>query len=246
MREAFSYFSVLPVGVAGAPRAAALAWLPLVGAVTGGVAGGIAQLAQHRFGHPVAVALAFGLSIALTGAIHVDGLLDAADALGASVPPARRLEILKDPHHGTFAVVTLAVASAFWLAALAALDPARLALGVAAAAAAARWSVVWLAFGEPYGTAGATAQAGTLAGARAARPPWAVMTLMTLLVFGLAYAVRPPWTAAAPLAGLLVLFGAPFARRGLGGRLNGDLYGAGIVIAEILVLLALGALPSAR
>ncbi len=231
MREAFSYFSVLPVGVAGAPRAAALAWLPLVGAVTGGVAGGIAQLAQHRFGHPVAVALAFGLSIALTGAIHVDGLLDAADALGASVP---------------FAVVTLAVASAFWLAALAALDPARLALGVAAAAAAARWSVVWLAFGEPYGTAGATAQAGTLAGARAARPPWAVMTLMTLLVFGLAYAVRPPWTAAAPLAGLLVLFGAPFARRGLGGRLNGDLYGAGIVIAEILVLLALGALPSAR
>jgi hypothetical protein len=171
MRDAFSYFSILPVGSRGAPRANALAWLPLVGAVTGGIAGGVAQLAAIVFGHPIAVALAFGLSIGLTGALHVDGFLDASDALGASVSPQRRREILKDPRHGTFAVANFAVAAALWLAALATLAPGKLALGTAAGAAAARWCIVWLAFLEPYGEAGAPPVAGTLAGALRARPP---------------------------------------------------------------------------
>jgi len=240
MREAFSYFSILPVGYRGAPRATALAWLPLVGAVTGGLGGGIAQLAGAVFGHAIAVALAFGLSIVLTGALHVDGFLDASDALGASVSPERRREILKDPRHGTFAVANFAVAAALWLAALAALAPGHLAIGTAAAAAAARWCIVWLAYAEPYGEAGAPPVAGTLAGAVQLRPPWPVIALMTVLVFGLAFAYAP-WGALAPAAGLLVLLAAPAARRRLGGELSGDLYGAGIVIAEIVILLALGA-----
>jgi adenosylcobinamide-GDP ribazoletransferase len=241
MRDAFSYFSILPAGFRGAPRASALAWLPLVGAVVGGIAGGVAQLATIVFGHPIGVALAFGLSIALTGALHVDGFLDASDALGASVSPERRREILKDPRHGTFAVANFAVAAALWLGALAALDPGKLAIGTAAAAAAARWCIVWLAYAQPYGDAGAEPGAGTLAGALRARPPWPVTALMTLLVFGLALAYAP-WAGLAPLTGLVVLLGAPSARRRLGGVLGGDMYGAGIVVAEIVVLLALGAL----
>jgi len=244
MRDAFSYFSILPAGVRGAPRAGALAWLPLVGAVTGGIAGGLAQLAAPLVGRPVSIALAFGLSIVLTGALHVDGFLDASDALGASVSPERRREILADPRHGTFAVANFAVAAALWLAALASLAPERLALGVAAAAAAARWSIVWLAYGAPYGQAG-DAAGSTLARATQARPPWPVSALMTLLVAGLAFAYAP-WAGLAPLAGLCVLAGAPAARRRLGGVLSGDLYGAGIVVAEILVLLALGVLGRIR
>lgn len=234
MREAFSYFSVLPVGHAGAPRAAALAWLPLVGAVVGGLAGGVAQLAGLAFGHAVGVATAYALSIVLTGAIHVDGFLDASDALGASVSPERRREILKDPHHGTFAIANFAALSAVWIAALAALDPAHLAIGMATAAAAARWSVLWTAFARVH------ASPGTLEVATVLRPPWPIVAAMTLLIFGLAYA-GAPWATPAPLAGLLVLLAVPFARRRLGGGLSGDVYGAGIVCAEVLVLLALGA-----
>lgn len=243
MRDAFSYFSILPVGYRGAPRATALAWLPLVGAVTGGIAGCVAQLAALVLGHTLAVALAFGLSIVLTGALHVDGFLDASDALGASVSPERRREILKDPRHGTFAVANFAVAAALWLAALAALPPGRLALGTAAAAAGARWCLMWLAYAEPYGEAGTAG--GTLGSVVNARPPWPVTALMTLLVFGLAFAVAPGGTLA-PFAGLLVLAAAPAARRRLGGMLSGDLYGAGIVVAEILMLIALGALAHIR
>jgi len=233
VRAAFSYFSILPVGVADAPRAGALAWLPLVGAVIGALAGGIAQLAGLALGHGIAVALAFGLAIVLSGALHVDGFLDASDALGASVSPERRREILKDPRHGTFAVANFVVASTLWIAGLAALDPGHLAIGVAAAGAAARWSIVWLAFLEPYGVAG------TLGNATSQRPPWPIVALMTFVVFALAWAYAP-WATVAPLAGLVILLAAPWARRRLGGALSGDLYGAGIVCAEIVIVLALG------
>jgi adenosylcobinamide-GDP ribazoletransferase len=49
----------------------------------------------------------------LTGAIHWDGLMDTADALG--VPPERRLEVLKDVHVGSFGMLALVfMAGAQW------------------------------------------------------------------------------------------------------------------------------------
>jgi adenosylcobinamide-GDP ribazoletransferase len=44
--------------------------------------------------------------VLVTGGIHVDGLLDTADALSSWQERARRLEILKDSHAGAFAVIT--------------------------------------------------------------------------------------------------------------------------------------------
>ncbi|HJB15639.1 MAG TPA: adenosylcobinamide-GDP ribazoletransferase [Candidatus Blautia excrementipullorum] len=41
----------------------------------------------------------------ITGGIHVDGLLDTADALSSWQERERRLEILKDSHAGAFAVI---------------------------------------------------------------------------------------------------------------------------------------------
>jgi adenosylcobinamide-GDP ribazoletransferase len=40
----------------------------------------------------------------LTGFLHFDGLLDLSDAIFADRTPGQRLEILKDPHVGSFAV----------------------------------------------------------------------------------------------------------------------------------------------
>lgn len=46
------------------------------------------------------------LPVLITGGIHLDGLLDTADALSSYQPKERRLEILKDSHAGAFAVIT--------------------------------------------------------------------------------------------------------------------------------------------
>ncbi|TFU24957.1 adenosylcobinamide-GDP ribazoletransferase [Thermus tengchongensis] len=48
-------------------------------------------------------ALALALLLGLTGFLHLDGLLDAADALLGARPKEERLRLLKDPHLGAFA-----------------------------------------------------------------------------------------------------------------------------------------------
>ena len=53
----------------------------------------------------------------VTGGIHVDGLLDTADALSSWQERKRRLEILKDSHAGAFAVITACVYFLCWLGA---------------------------------------------------------------------------------------------------------------------------------
>ena len=45
------------------------------------------------------------LPAAVTGGIHLDGYCDTVDALASHGTPARRQEILKDPHIGAFGVI---------------------------------------------------------------------------------------------------------------------------------------------
>jgi adenosylcobinamide-GDP ribazoletransferase len=46
------------------------------------------------------------LWVFLTGGLHLDGLMDVADAVGSNAPFAKKLEIMKDPQVGSFAVLT--------------------------------------------------------------------------------------------------------------------------------------------
>ena len=45
------------------------------------------------------------IPIFITGGIHLDGFLDTSDALSSWQTTERRLEILKDPHTGAFAII---------------------------------------------------------------------------------------------------------------------------------------------
>lgn len=47
------------------------------------------------------------LPILMTGGIHLDGYMDTSDAILSWRPLEKRLEILKDPHTGSFAVIAL-------------------------------------------------------------------------------------------------------------------------------------------
>ena len=52
----------------------------------------------------------------ITGGIHLDGLLDTADARSSWQKQERRLEILKDSHAGAFAIITCTVYFLFYYA----------------------------------------------------------------------------------------------------------------------------------
>lgn len=54
------------------------------------------------------------IPVAITGGIHLDGLLDTADARSSWQERERRLEILKDSHAGAFAIIVCAVYVIFY------------------------------------------------------------------------------------------------------------------------------------
>lgn len=107
---AFSMYSKIPV-----PRADwnkenmkyVMCFFPLIGAVIGGTIylwGFICQtLSLSQVFKTVGYVL---IPIFITGGIHLDGLLDTADALSSYQPMERKLEILKDSNSGAFAVIT--------------------------------------------------------------------------------------------------------------------------------------------
>lgn len=233
LRAALSYFTVLPVGAAEAPTAAALAWLPLVGAIVGALAGTLGSLVGLVAPHGFAVVAAFGASIALTGALHVDGFLDTSDALFASVTPERRLEILRDPRHGTFAIAAFAVVAAAWFVALDALPVASLPLACAFAGCAARFAAVLNARAIPYG------RGGEPTAAFAERPSAAVLAVGVLLALALAVPLGPVALAGVPLAALAARLFGRWARGRFGGGLTGDAYGFAIVVLDVALLAAL-------
>jgi adenosylcobinamide-GDP ribazoletransferase len=240
---AFGYFSILPVGryaLGAAPDAAALGALPVVGATVGALAGLLGWLVSLALPQPLAAALTVAALIVLTGAIHVDGFLDGCDAFVASVTPERRLEILKDPRHGTFAVAGMFVAGSLWLTALGTLAPRDYPAALAFSGALARAAVVPLAFIFPYAPGGQASQTFS------ARPAvWPLLATTGVLLVA-AYALAPPLVLLVPAALVAAWLIARWVAPRLGGGLVGDAYGFAIVIVEIGVLTAIAAGAVAR
>ncbi len=230
---AFSYFSIVPVRgteMLPAPSAAALVALPLVGAAIGACAGWAAWIAASLGSQPLATAAAFSVPIVLSGAIHLDGYLDCSDAVFASVAPERRLEILKDPRHGTYAVAAFAVNAVCSLAAISSCKPARLPWALAYTGALARLAAVWNARHFPYAPGGRETRAFT------SRPNASVLVFETLAMLGASFAFGAKTALVVPGALLVArATGSTLATR-LGGGLVGDAYGFIIVALEPALL----------
>lgn len=107
---AFSMYSKIPMPACKWDEenmSYAMCFWPWVGAIIGLLSLGWSFLflntALSRSFFAVVLVL---IPVAVTGGIHLDGLLDTADALSSWQSRERRLEILKDSHAGAFAVIT--------------------------------------------------------------------------------------------------------------------------------------------
>jgi adenosylcobinamide-GDP ribazoletransferase len=87
-----------------------LVFLPVVGLVIGLLWYGIALLLSW-LGIPIQLAAAVLMlyPYLVTGFIHLDGFMDTTDALLSRRPLEEKLRILKDPHTGAFAVISVGV-----------------------------------------------------------------------------------------------------------------------------------------
>lgn len=101
--------SSLPLPGADTTRGAHAAWAyPLAGLVLGTIAGAAGMIALW-LGLPTALTALIMLAalVIVTGALHEDGLADTVDGLWGGWTPARRLEIMRDSHIGTYGVIAL-------------------------------------------------------------------------------------------------------------------------------------------
>ena len=87
-----------------------ICFFPLVGAVIG-----LLLVLWYKlcgllgFGEILFAAVAASVPVFVTGGIHLDGFCDTTDALASYQPTERKLEILKDPNAGAFAVIKTCV-----------------------------------------------------------------------------------------------------------------------------------------
>ncbi|MCY3767830.1 MAG: adenosylcobinamide-GDP ribazoletransferase [Gammaproteobacteria bacterium] len=110
---AVQFLTRLPAGRQSShdPRLAgeAVAWYPLVGGLVGILLALSAWVFDRWLGLPSGLVsvLCVGIWIAVTGALHLDGVADCADAWMGGHDRERMMEILQDTHCGTGAVLAL-------------------------------------------------------------------------------------------------------------------------------------------
>ena len=125
-RAAIVFLTRIPVGVGrnGPPQLSrTVPWFPIVGAGIGALVGLVYLALNQALPATVSATVAVSFGVAITGAFHIDGLADCADAFAGGTTVERRLEILKDSRLGTYGTSALALVLLIEMAALAALDP---------------------------------------------------------------------------------------------------------------------------
>lgn len=230
LRAAFSFLTILPVGAPAIRKPGhAFAYFPVVG-----LAIGLALAAVLAFAPaPLDAFLALALWVVLTGALHLDGFGDACDGLAATVAPARRLEIMKDPRAGAYAVVGIALLMLGKWVTLGSVAP----LLVVVPPVAGRWSMTAAAFFFPAARASGSA-AYFRQGLGRAQVAIATFTAAAIVLV-LAVTTSPTVLWVLLLAPLTAWGLGAWASRRLGGGLTGDVYGALCETTELICLVGL-------
>jgi adenosylcobinamide-GDP ribazoletransferase len=239
-RLAVQFLTIVPVPGGEAPTPAqfgrAVAFFPVVGLLLGLFALLVDSLASLVWPSGVSTALTMAGLVVITGALHLDGLLDTCDGLFLW-KPERRLEVMRDSRVGGFAVAGGLTLYLVKFAALAsAVGPAR-AAALTLAPTLGRLGIVLALVSFPYVR---TTGLGNSFKDNAQR--W---SLLVGAGVGLAAAA---WFGPAGLGALVAAFIAAYAlgalvTRRLGG-LTGDTYGficEGVETATFLVVAALPA-----
>jgi len=226
-----------PHAASAAQLGPALVYFPTVGLVVGLCLVGLDAALRPLLAPPVVDALLVVALVALSGALHLDGLVDTCDALFARATPEARLALMHDSRAhdlGTLAACLLLLAK---FAALRALPAAARVPALLVAPLVGRWAIVIAYWAYPYArrTPGASLALKTAATTGCA----GVATVGALAV--LLLALGAPGLFVLGSAGLAVHALATAVRARLPG-LTGDAYGA---IAEIVETLTLVLVPLA-
>jgi adenosylcobinamide-GDP ribazoletransferase len=236
VRTAVSFLTRIPLGsvadITAADLARASALFPLVGALIGLAQAGCALALPATTPPALTGILLVAVSAAMSGALHLDGLADTFDALGAPVGRDERLRIMRDPHVGTFGTTALIIVLLIKSSAVAALFERHQLRALVFAASVARFCPSLLTRLFPPARTGGSGKA-LADGVSTKQVTGAAIAVVLVAVLS---GTSRPWVGGIVAVGVAVALGA-IAYRQLGG-VTGDIFGASIELAETAVLLA--------
>jgi adenosylcobinamide-GDP ribazoletransferase len=221
----------------------ATGWYPAVGLLVGIVLAGLDWGLSLVWPRSVTGALVLAAWVALTGALHLDGFVDSCDALLASVPRGRRLEILRDVHAGTFGLVGAVLLLLAKYATLVSLPAGLRGPSLVLVPILGRWTMTAAVMVYPYARPGPGL--GRKAKAGRGWRPLALATGTALTGCAIAAWAGLGWGAlvALLLSAALAFAVAQWMHARLGG-LTGDTYGAICELVEVASLLLLSGLTA--
>jgi adenosylcobinamide-GDP ribazoletransferase len=234
---ALTFLTAVPVGrraaIAPADLRRGIVLFPVVGAAVGAATGLVAWAAAQVLPTLPAAALGVATGVLVTAAMHLDGLADTADGVGAALSGRDPEVVMVDPRLGTFGGAALTLDLVLKIAVLAALVAGTgFPWEAVAAGALGRMSILGLAVAMRY--------AGPDDGTGAWTTPISRPRCFAALGIGAAIGAATAGIAFVPMAAVAALVclvvGRWSSRRVRGMR--GDTFGAAAELSETLALTA--------
>ncbi len=225
---AFQFLSIVPLKIKGEVKGCS-SFFPLVGWSFGGILFLISSLTLE-LPQPVRAFIILLVWETLSWGFHLDGLADTADAFIVVKDKTRTLEILDDPHIGAFGATAIFLLLAGKLAFLLSLKPKVLGLSLLLSVVIARFFIVPLSLVFPPAKKEGL---GFIIISSTGKKELIIATILTLpLLFLVPTLVG--WLCSLTLTPLFLL--AYFVYQRIGG-LTGDVLGAILEIAELVILM---------
>lgn len=230
---ALQFLTVIPVPFCRNPRprqiASALSFFPVVAIIIGG----LVYLANWGltavFSPYVSAALTLAVWVLLSGAMHLDGLVDCCDGLSGGTP-ARRLEIMADSRVGAYGIVGACLVLLLKYAALVSLPEAWRLETLLLVPVLGAWAMILTLFLFPYARKDGLGQQ-FKAGANGWR-----LALVSLLTLAAAIGLARWWGVVLMVISGTIALGMGFFFKARLGGLTGDVYGAIKEVSEAIML----------
>ncbi|MCJ7426723.1 MAG: adenosylcobinamide-GDP ribazoletransferase [Dehalococcoidales bacterium] len=230
---ALQFLTVIPSPFHRRPEprqlAASLSYFPVIGIVIGAVLFLVNWGLAALFSPTVSAALTLAVWVLISGALHLDGLIDCCDGLAGGTP-AQRLKIMADSRVGAYGIVGVCIILLIKYAAIVSLPATWKLEALLLVPMLGVWAMVFALFAFPYVRKEGLGRHFKV-GANGYR--FALVTLLTLAAaIGLA---RWQGVIVMAITGLIALGMGYFFKVRLGG-LTGDVYGAIKEVSEAIIL----------
>jgi adenosylcobinamide-GDP ribazoletransferase len=229
--SALRFLTTLPLRPKPLTPTAGRAFYPAVGLLVGALAWCGFWLASTAIDSRMGGVAGVAVLVAITGALHLDGLADSADGLFGHATRERRLEIMRDPRVGSFGLAATILVLVGDVVALGGLERDEALPALLVAGSLARFSMLVVVLTVPY-VRPAGLGSGLAGGKR-----------LRVAVFAAAVTALPlalDWRHGLLAVGLVAIAAgavAAWARAQIGGA-TGDVYGAILEVSQLAAITA--------